>query len=342
MKNERFIFMTGAFRSGSALTSRILNAHSQIGMSADKLKFFLNCYDSYRPITKINIEHLVKEVAYRLLNRFEIMIDPEVCLKELKVRPASYASLYTVLIKEMFKGEGKYILGEIEVLCWTKIPTFLEMFPNGKALMMLRDPRDVLVSFKKNTIAPVNDYLITLFNMVDAIDHFLKFQANFPGRFYGIRYEALKLNPKEEIIKVCQFLEVEFEDKMLNEENWTELDGKPWGNYQVSSFFDENDYQNPVGRWRRLIKSEDLFLCEWIVREKMKAINLPPEGNEVSQETFDRAIEMVLSSSLLKKSFKRWCETGKGVEKYPLNPKDPTTWDKSGVKNPTAFDLVET
>ena len=51
MKDKKLIFMSTPMRSGSALTSRMLNAHSQVGMICDKLKYFTFCYDRYNPLT---------------------------------------------------------------------------------------------------------------------------------------------------------------------------------------------------------------------------------------------------------------------------------------------------
>jgi len=34
---------------------------------------------------------------------------------------------------------------------------------------------------------------------------------------------------------------------------------------------------------------------------------------------------------LLREAFKNWEKTGKGVEKYPLDPTDPKTWDKNAM-----------
>ena len=40
---------------------------------------------------------------------------------------------------------------------------------------------------------------------------------------------ALKLTRnQQEIVKICQFLEVDFEPDMLDENNWTEQQGNKW------------------------------------------------------------------------------------------------------------------
>jgi adenylylsulfate kinase len=330
--NQPSIHVASPFRSGSALFGRMLNAHSQIALLHDDIKYFRYCYNRYLPLTENNVKKMLDDLAHRLLTRYKIKVDVQACLDTIKQQPIiDDASIYSTILKHLLDSHNKKIIGEMESSSWTKIPLFLDMFPNGKAFLIIRDLRDVLMSFKKVTIAPGNDYLIALFNVIGAMDYFLDCQKKFPDRFYGIRYEALKENPEREIKKVCQFLGVEYEPGMIVEDNWTVYDGDKWGNTVVSSFHKDGDSKNPVGRWRKLISPEELYLCEWIGRKQMQAFNMKFEGNPVSQEVFDTAIKMVTSSSLLREVFKNWCDTGTGVEKTPLDPHDPKTWDK----NPT-------
>ena len=51
-----------------------------------------------------------------------------------------------------------------------------------------------------------------------------------------------------------------------------------------------------------------------------------------SQETFNTAIEKIMSSDLLRDAFKIWCETGNGVEKYPVDPLDPNSGHQEYLK----------
>ena len=327
MNIQKFLFISTPFRSGSALLSRTLNAHSQIGLTNDDLKFFRFCYNRYLPLKENNTRTMLNDLAHRLLTRFNITIEVESCLESLKQQPLNHAAIYSVLLQHLWEGHNNSYIGEMESISWTKIPTFLNMFPNGKALLIIRDLRDVVMSFKKKTIAPGNDYLIALFNVIDAMDHFLDCQKMFPDRFHGVRFEDLKANPEKEVQKVCQFLGVDFEPEMMCEDKWVDYHGEKWINTKVSSFHKDGDSQNPVGRWRKLITPEELFLCEWIAQKQMQAFGLKTEGGGITQAEFDRAIDMITSSTLLREAFKRWCETGKGVERYPLDPTDPKTWE---------------
>ena len=332
--------MTNTHRSGSALVSRMLNAHSKINITMDKLKFFQFSYQEEREFNQTNMKSILDETSFRLLNKHGIKINSQRCWNSIKNKRISYANLYASLINEI-SVEKKPILGDKESMAWRNIPTILEMFPESKVLMLIRDLRDVVVSFKKNTIAPGNDYLMALFNVIDAIDHFLKYQEKFPKNFYGLRYEEIKASPEQEMKKVCAFLKVDYEPNMVKEDHWKGDRGEPWGNHQVSSFFKEGNYHKPVGRWRNLITPEDWFLCEWLGRKQMQDFGIPLEGKPVSQEVFDRAIKKLMSSELLKDCFKKWCETGEGDQRYPLDPTNPKNWQKDHVVNLDAFELNE-
>ena len=60
----------------------------------------------------------------------------------------------------------------------------------------------------------------------------------------------------------------------------------------------------------------------------MLAFNMNFEEQPISQEIIDNAIKMITSSKILNEAFKNWCDTGRGVQMYPLDPTDPSTWDE--------------
>ena len=93
MKDKKLIFMATPFRSGSALTSRMLNAHSQVGMICDKLKYFTFCYDRYNPLTDDNVKKILNDVAARLHGRYDITINVDECFDHILSKPRSEASI---------------------------------------------------------------------------------------------------------------------------------------------------------------------------------------------------------------------------------------------------------
>ena len=338
-KTDRCIFLTTPFRSGSSLLSRILSTHPAIAMSYDTVNFFRFCYHRYDPISDTeNAKRLFQDMAHRLYNRFELRLDVERCMENFEGNDRSYGQAYLSILRSLFPDEQKAILGDKEPLAWTRIPSFLNMFPEGKAIVILRDPRDVVVSFKKMTIAPGDDYLIALFNVVDAVNHAFRYQHLYPNRVLTVRYEQLKTNMELEVRKLCSFLDVDFADEMLELDKYTDHSGNKWDSRAATIFPEEHQEPlAPVGRWRKRIEPEDLFLCEWIARDQIARLGLPFDGRIQTPEVFERAVQKLMSCSLLRDAFKRWCDLGEGMEKFPLDPLDPQTWDPDYVANPEAF-----
>ena len=338
--NSPIILQTGHFRSGSAMVSRILNAHSKISMAQDKFKFFRFCYKRYDPLDGESINKMLSDLNQRFYGRWSLSIDEQKCLREITKNKNTYQSIYTTVLRNLYADEDSPIIGEMEGSVWRNIPDFLTLFPNGKVLLLIRDLRDVVVSFKKITFAPGNDYLVSLFNVIDAMDHWLKFEKLYPNRFYGIRFEKIKLNPEPEVRNICKFLGVSYEPGMLNENNWKDLTNGGWGKWEnraVSGFHKEGDSKNPVGRWRRLISEEDLFLCEWLGREQMNKFSFELEGGVSDSSVLKKAMEKIMSSQLLIDCFLNWVKTGGGVTRFPVDPLDPKNWNQDLISNPQVF-----
>ena len=334
----RYIFITCPMRSGSTLLSRMLSAHPAVAISYDSVNFFRFCYHRYDPISNFeNAKRLISDMAYRLYNRFEITLDQEECLSHMQKNRLSYGQAYVSILRSIFSSTNKPILGDKESLAWTKIPDFLRMCPHGKVIVILRDPRDVVTSFKYSTIAPANDYLIALFNVVDAVNHAFRYRAQYPDRVYMVRFEALKTNTQAELRSLCDFLDIDFVSEILDQERYTDHMGNKWDAGESLTFKEETDWLAPVGRWRRKIDPEDLYLCEWIGGKQIAQLGLGLDGRVHSQEVFDKAIEKITSSELLREAFKRWCDVGEGMERFPLDPLNPANWDSGWVKRPEAF-----
>lgn len=334
----RCIFITCPMRSGSTLLSRMLSAHPALAISYDSVNFFRFCYHRYDPISDLeNVKRLFSDMAYRLHNRFEIKLDREECLTRMPKNKLTYGQVYVTILRSLFSHTNKPIVGDKEALAWTKIPDFLRMCPKGKVIVILRDPRDVVTSFKYSTIAPGNDYLIALFNVVDAVNHAFRHRAQYPDRVHIVRFERLKTDTEGELRSLSTFLELDFVPDMLDQEYYTDHVGKKWDSQESLTFKEETDWLAPVGRWRTKIEPEDLYLCEWIGGKHIAQLGLGLDGRIHGQKVFNDAIKKITSSELLREAFKRWCDVEEGMERFPLDPLDPANWDPGWVRHPEAF-----
>ena len=309
-----------------------------VKISYDSVNFFRFCHRRYDSIEDpVNQERLFADLNYRLSNRFDIHLDVAKCMQYMSTHGSTYGSAYMAIQTTLFQSPGTSILGDKETMAWTKIPSFLEMCPSGKALIILRDPRDVINSFRLRSIAPGSDYLISLFDCVDCINHALRFTHLYPDRVYMVQFEKLKHNPSLELQAICEFLGIDYLPHMLDGSSYKDHQGKPW---DAAAHLTDPTNTNPlsvIGRWQHQLPEEDLFLTEWIAERQLRQLGYGPSGRTFSQNTFDHALSKVTSSSLLRSSFKKWVQTGEGVELFPLDPTIPANWDPNWNKNPSSF-----
>ncbi len=345
--NKKLLFMSTSFRSGSALMSRIMNGHSKVAFSADKIKFFNYCYDRYSPLSLESTKLMLKELNVRTSARFDFPLNEEKCL-ELIGSEFTYENIFRCVMECYFSfeaGELEYI-GECENLSWSKIPFVLENFPDSKALLIVRDPHDCCVSFKKITFSPGDNYLISVLNTLGKMKAFLEYEEKYKDRFLGIRFEDLKGDMKGTAQKIFYFLGLNFEADSLLEKNWLELHGggwRPWENHATSAFDEtkKKSESSPVFRWKQKGMDEvDQFIVEWLGRDLLPKfgysadMSMPP-----SQEIFDEAIRRLNSSELLRKAFKNVITTGTFSEDFPLNPLKPENWDKNYIAKPELLNV---
>jgi len=92
----------------------------------------------------------------------------------------------------------------------------LSMFPEGKMIHIVRDPRDVISSLKTQRWTPNNiPDLITWY--INVMEQWKKQKPGLkPDQFVEIRFEDLIANQEKTIRELCAFLGIEFDANMLN------------------------------------------------------------------------------------------------------------------------------
>ena len=332
--DKKFLFITCGSRGGAALIGAMLNAHSEIAFSTDQIKFFAFVKERFPEINKSNLNKVLEEFKLRLDIRFDIKFDTNMCLSLIK-EDYSLENLYISFLLTTYKmDQGSNFFGECENMSWKNIPFFISKVPNSKSFSIIRDPRDVLFSFKNSTFATCSDYLINVFNTKGLMQSSLKYIKLFKEKFYTIKFENLKADPKKEIKEICKYINVDFEHKMLNDKYWKILSGEgwiKWKNKKVSSFNNREKIHNPVGRWRGKIDKVDHFIVEWILKKEMIKFGYKLEFEGYSEEIFIQSIERLTSSKLLIEAFSNYLLNDIGSTNLPLDRFNPIYWDMKSV-----------
>jgi hypothetical protein len=158
------------------------------------------------------------------------------------------------------------------------LDTIDRWYPQARALFMIRDPRDVYVSYARNR--EQGGSTLTLGNFVATWGLSVwnwKRQAPSDRRLL-LRYEDLLHGPEAELRRICGWLGIEFSDELTRPNKL----GKPWyGNSMFSDRF-EAISTRPIGRWRDNLDRQDLEVIESLLGREMEAFGYGLSGTRPS------------------------------------------------------------
>ena len=318
------IYVTGIYRSGSTLITRILNNHSRLWVTYDSVHFMRFSYGKYDPIDAPGrAESLIRETHGRIKKRWNMTFDVDaVTAKTRALSEITYRGVYDTLMTELalrYKP-GVTGWGEKTNVGWGQIPNFLEMFPDGKAIHVIRDPRDVMCSYREMTYEPGYAYLDSAFASLHAL-----MAAGYCAERFGennyrcVRYEDMVTDPQRQIRSLCDFVGVGFEADMLDAGKFVDKSGQTWtGDSSFEANF-ANISAKPIDRWRHLATPVEVFFVELINRPVMPSHGYSLSGSELSKQQWEQLYE-ILKDPVIHERFVRWLKTGEGVEAYPSDP----------------------
>jgi len=329
------IFITGVYRSGTTFVGNILNAHPLLNVSYDTVNYFR--YILKKGIVPHNYTDIVDTINLRLTKRYNIKLNRDKIIQEIQDSGfVNHKVIYSAIMNSLFRYSNKR-WGEKALLEWTNIPTFLSMFSKGKAIHLIRDPRDVIASYKNMTIETGQKYLDAIFATMHSMDTAISYQHNFSDeRYYVLKYEDLIVDTKETMVKLCIFLNLDFCEEMLNPDNYRDRCGNKFDYRNHSAYTRSDSYENslPLGRWKAELNKFEIDLAESLLSKQMKYFNYQLSDN-YKENIIVELLNILDKTPLLKERIKNYLNTGTGVESYPSDPTLPQNWDTSKVMSKT-------
>jgi hypothetical protein len=209
-ENSMKVFIVGCARSGTSLLRTMLNHHKDIFIPTESL-FIIDYlrYGKRIPKNK-SIKLILNEPQLKLwFNDYEN-------IKRYSIN--DIVEIITLLHFLEMRKNNKIYWGE-------KTPRFIrsyrilnKYFEQIKFLIIIRDPRAVVNSFRKSNIH--NSYLPHILKRWRTdINHGVSLQRWLPNDSFTIKYENLIKNSTETLKEICQFLNIEFDSNMLNYTN---------------------------------------------------------------------------------------------------------------------------
>ena len=327
------IFITGVYRSGTTLLTGLIGAHNDIDIGHPTVQY-------YRYILKKNIDpaefkDIVQEISERIDFRYGIKLDIIRILKEIEAEALNkgqvdHKIIYDCVTRGLHGFSGKRWSEKI-LLEWSNIPTFLEMYPKGKTVHIIRDPRDVLASYKNMTYETEEKYLDAVFNCLSSMQHARKYLEELTSdSYYLVKFEDLVTNKMEEVKKLCKFLDLNFDPSHYDQDNIKEGagDGAVDLTIKTHSAFPDSADQDSFKRWDTKLSMEELDFAESVLGEEMKYFGYEP-SDRLECSDFKWLLNILENNPLIKERFSTYLETGKGAESFPSDATDPKNWSSS-------------
>ena len=266
------LFVIGCPRSGTTMLNKILSSHSRIKNIIGESNFYDRIYLNRNLLRKFSPkkrEHFLIDYLSDRKRRKKTWkcMNFESWLKNYKkLKGKNYADLYLALMltfAEDYYGDNttNYYIGDKDPRPMPFGKFMLKIFPEAKIINIERDGRAVvssLMEFRGKDI--VNHTLLWKYHIRTS----LRFNRKMDKKSYlKISYESFVKNPEEELIKICDFLNLDYEKEMLK----ANLKG-------LSSFTNKTEKVDisRIDRYKKELNQKQIKLIEYIAFNELKQL----------------------------------------------------------------------
>lgn len=257
-------FIVGEGRSGTTLFSAMLNRHSKVCVTPETHFYrHIGVYPNGPDGFVANYPKSLREIFSDMSGTSGWVPDPEPIIKK-------YPTIHTTKdISLLFLELGNEIATKFDKNMWLeKTPSHIrnialidQLHPNQKVIYIARDGRAVAESLSRMDWAS-NNYIENCLRWawtMHLYQRFLKRRKNT----LAIRYEDLVTNTEGTLKRVCAFLEIAYEQKMLQQSD-QDKNLIETGQQHKNKVMGEIDPGN-IERWRNKLSSKTVGNAERLI-----------------------------------------------------------------------------
>ncbi len=276
-------FIVGQGRSGTTLLSALLNRHSQLCVTPE------THFYQYLALYPGGIDTFVQQYPNSLRTLFKQMDatdgwtpDPEPIIKQ---HPKITHSRQIHLL---FLSMGNSIANQLNKAFWLeKSPAHIReialidsLHPNQPILHLVRDGRSVAESLTRMNWSSDN-FLENCLQWLWTMQYYYRFLKK-RNNVLTIRYEDLVIAPEPTLKEVCQFLGLEFETTML-EQNENDNYLIETGHQHKNKIKGAIDPSN-IDLWRQKVSQTDQRLADRLLGHELKKWHYDTNDNDYATE----------------------------------------------------------
>jgi hypothetical protein len=254
-------FIIGTGRSGTTMLASILNAHSQLCVPPEIQILFqyagngMRLHEVFEAGMHFGADanFFIQLVHQRCPHNLQDYFDYPSFFRNMKYPVLSLKELIGQFYAEIAKSSGKTICIEQTPWYGQRIDILNELFPSAKYIHMIRDGRDVAISFARTPWwhKNIEHNLLRWAAEVDKINTSCALMLK-PDQVLVVRYEEFIERPEDEVKKICEFLGVQFDKSML--EPQSNIDYHQFGKASAASISSA-----AMNRWAASSKSSVVF-----------------------------------------------------------------------------------
>lgn len=326
-KSQSQCLITGVYRSGTEFVAQLLSGHPRLSTTMYHVNAFRFIRNRYEPLSDIaSVRRAVSATAQRLNARYGLILAEDRVVERFeRAGGSSCAALYDAVMTELWVRDERNHWAEKCQLLWREIPEFIADMPNGRAILVLRDPRSTLASFKHYTYAPSPAYLGAIFNCVDAFRCAQMYRQSLPrDRLLVARFEDAASNPQETAERMLRFLGLDPEEATYDRSQWRNERGENWTSN--TAFSEPFEVEKAITRWRTVLSGVELALTEEVCGDVMRVFDYEPEGAVIN---WPEAQLVCRGDRQVAEWLERWRTEDEGVEAFPTDPLLAENWEET-------------
>ena len=168
-------------------------------------------------------------------------------------------------------------------------PILFKEYKNSKFILIIRDPRASIASyknyFKKNNrsnLAPLTLSYLRCWRKQVAFSEYFKSKKILKKRVFIIKYEELVNNPKKITKKMCNFLKINYSTNMIDTSKFMGL-GKNTKKWKPNSNFkspQKGIYKSSLSKWKKFLNNDLKNFVEFVVGPELKYLGYKKKYNK--------------------------------------------------------------
>lgn len=276
-RGEKFrpFFVVGSGRSGNTLLRRILDSNSKIYIPPETyvLGRAINLFKQNQHLDWRQIVYLIlaQFEFHREFETFGVSLRP--LAEELIQTPYHQRSLAFILNKfyeySAFQhGSSFERWGDKTPLNTFFLKEILSVFPDAQFIHLIRDGLDVVPSYTRAGIYDsINDASERWVKSVKLASDFVE---KHPKTCITVKYEDLVTSPEATVIQICNFLNIDFDQVMLNSHEHAQTMGDVVARNHHQKVF-EPISSGSIGKGRKTLKDKEVeVILELIGKERSR------------------------------------------------------------------------